>query len=365
MASIYQSLLLLIAGATQKELARQLKYLKVENETRRARCSARIEVTPKEKHRLVRFAAGLGKALDQLVTIVHPDTIRRWIREANQGEKVKKRARRGRPKTKLSIRELILKLARENTWGYTRIMGELKKMDITPPSRNTVKRILKEAGLEPGPRRGEGTWDEFLTQHAMTLWQCDFLSRKVLTLRGLRDAFVLIFLHVDSRRVFVSPATYNPDDAWVCEQAQAFRIFAKENKLGTRFVMRDNDAKFSKQFDREVKRRGVRLMKTAIRSPNTNAYVERFVQTLSQECFDQFVIFGTEHMDVLAQEFVQHYHTERPHQGKDNELLTLPQKRAGNQASGKLKPKSSESGMAVACRQRLGGLLKHYFRDAA
>jgi len=180
---------------------------------------------------------------------------------------------RGRPRPKESMVELILKFARENCWGYTRIMGEIKKLDLTPPSRNTVKRILKEAGLDPGPKRGEGTWDKFLTQHAKTLWQCDFFNRKVMTLQGLRHAFILVFLHVKSRRVFISPATYKPDDAWVCEQAKAFRAYARENKLGTKIVMRDNDKKYSEGFDKEVQRRGVEVMKTAFRSLNTNTGV--------------------------------------------------------------------------------------------
>lgn len=109
-------------------------------------------MTPKEKARLVRFATGLGKALDQMVTIVHPDTVRRWIREAKQTGKKQTLVPRGRPRIKITIRDLILRFARENAWGYTRIMGELKKLYLTPPSKNTVKRILREAGKRtPGP----------------------------------------------------------------------------------------------------------------------------------------------------------------------------------------------------------------------
>jgi len=354
MANIYQSLLLLIAGSTQRELARQLKYLKVENQILRSRCGGRVQVTPKEKERLIKFAIGLGKALTQLATIVHPDTIRRWIREAN--DKKRKKAARGRPKTKESMAELILKFARENLWGYTRIMGEIKKLNLTPPSRNTVKRILKKAGLDPGPKRGEGTWDEFLTQHAKTLWQCDFFSRKVMTLKGLRDAYILIFLHVDSRRICISPATYKPDDAWVCEQARAFRTFAKESKLGTKIVMRDHDSKYSRGFDKIVQKRGVRIKRTMFQSPNTNAFVERFIQTLGQECLDHFVVFGTEHMDVLTKEFTEHYHTERPHQAKENEVLAMPKSKKHHQQ----KPPDTISLADVRCEQKLGGLLKSY-----
>ena len=206
MKNIYQSLLLVIAGATQKELALQIKYLKVENEILRSRLPERVFVTPKERQRLVRFAKSLtATVIKQLVTIVHPGTLRRWIREERKGRS-EALTKRGRPKTPEELRKLIRKLARENDWGYTRIMGELKKLGITPPSKNTVKNILKESGLNPGPQRGEGTWDDFLTRHAASLWQCDFFSRRVLTTKGVRQAFVLAFLNVKTRRVILSPA---------------------------------------------------------------------------------------------------------------------------------------------------------------
>ena len=89
-------------------------------------------------------------------------------------------------------------------------------------SRNTVKNILKAHGFDPGPQRGVGTWDEFLKLHAATLWQSDFFSKKILTIKGFRDAFVLVFLHVETRRVFVTPATQHPNQAWMEQQAQAF-----------------------------------------------------------------------------------------------------------------------------------------------
>jgi putative transposase len=159
--------------------------------------------------------------LRQLTTIVTPGTLLRWIREDKKsGKKVP--AKRGRRRTPEQIRRLILKLARENEWGYTRILGELKKLGIRSLSKNTVKRILKDAGLDPGPQRGEGTWDQFLKQHAASLWQCDFFSKKVLTLKGIRDLFVIAFLNVKTRQVFLSPATLHPNEAWVVAQAESF-----------------------------------------------------------------------------------------------------------------------------------------------
>jgi putative transposase len=242
-------------------------------------------------------------------------------------------------------------------------MGELKKLGITPPSRNTVKNILKANGLEPGPKRGAGTWDEFLKIHAATLWQCDFYSKKVMTLKGLRDLYLLIFLHVETRRVFIAPATYHPNEAWVKEQGEAFLRHAKETGLGTTLVMHDRDTKFTASFDDVLKAGGLKIQEAAYRSPNTNAFVERFIQTLQQECLDYFVVFGEKHMNHLVSEMVVHYHEERPHQAKENEtLLRESQKRCKKRGS----PSSDVVPLRnIKCRQRLGGLLKHYERRAA
>ncbi len=138
MKNLYHRLLLLIAGATQKELASQIRYLKIENEILRSKLPKRVPVTEKERNKLVKFGSKLGKALGEIVTIVHPDTLRRWIREAGKPKK-KTPAAKGRPRTKEDIRELIIKLARENDWGYTRILGELRS-SASRPFRKTPSR---------------------------------------------------------------------------------------------------------------------------------------------------------------------------------------------------------------------------------
>jgi putative transposase len=358
--TIYTALMMLLAKATDRELARMVSYLKEENRILRARLPKRINVTEKERNRLLRFGKNLGRAIQHVVTIVSPSTFLRWIRES---QKDTKPGKRGRPRTQEDLRELILKLARENDWGYTRIMGELKKLGITPPSRNTVKAILKSAGLEPGPKRGEGTWDEFLTRHAKTLVQCDFLNRKVHTLRGLRDLFVLVFLHVESRRVFVTPATTNPNESWVREQTLAFLAHARATDLPVTMVFHDRDTKFTPAVDAELKKADVEVRKTAFRAPNTNAFVERFIQTIQHECLDHFVILGERHFNHLVEEWVEHYHTERPHQSKDNELLSFARQPA--EAANKGSADTQKMRSLIRCRERLGGLLKHYYRQAA
>ena len=364
MTNVFQSLLLVIATATQKELARQIKYLKVENEVLRGKLPGRITITPKERQRLVKFGKHLGKALHQLTTIVKPATLLRWIREDKKSS-TKVPAKRGQRRTPEQIRRLILKLARENEWGYTRILGELKKVGIRSISRNTVKRILKDAGMDPGPQRGEGTWDEFLKQHAASLWQCDFFSKKVLTIKGIRDAFVIAFLNVQTRQVILSPATQHPDETWVVAQAESFVKQARARGLPVARVQRDRDTKFTRSFDRTLKASRVKVVKNAYRSPNTNAYVERFIQSISTECLDRFVIFGERHMDHLCADYLAHYHEERPHQSLDNAPLKQPKQRGRPKIhhgplNEQIVPLSD-----VRCKQRLGGLLKSYSCRAA
>jgi len=364
MRNLYHRLLLLIASSTQRELARQVRYLKVENEILRSKLPQRVVVTERERNRLVKFGAKLGRALNELATIVHPDTLRRWIREAGKRAK-RPPAKVGRPRTKDTIRNLILKLARENNWGLTRVLGELRELGIRAISRNTVKNILQEGGCDTGPQRGPGTWDEFLKIHAATLWQCDFLTVRTLTKSGFRDLFILVFLHVDSRRVFISPATAHPNEAWVCEQGRAFVKHAKQKRLGLDIVMHDRDAKFTATFDAALKKSGLRVLKSPFRSPNTVAFVERFIQTLGQECLDYFFVFGERHLNYLVSQFVDYYHRRRPHQGKENDLLV---RRGRKRKPGSTPPPSGNDIVPlseVRCEKRLGGLLKHYYRKAA
>src|SRR5262249_36490475 len=159
----------------------------------RAKLPRRLVISPPEKQRLLKFGRPLGKALGQLLSIVSLRTFRRWL---SGEDRPRPAAATGRPRTPEDLRALVLRLARANTWGYTRILGELKKLGLAQVSRSTVVNTLREAGLEPAPRRGEGTWHDFVRRHSATLWACDFFSKRVWTPRGLVECFVLFFLHV-------------------------------------------------------------------------------------------------------------------------------------------------------------------------
>ena len=123
--------------------------------------------------------------------------------------------------------------------------------------------------------------------------------------------------------MFVTPSTYQPNESWVCEQANAFRQHCQDTGLGMEYLPHDRDTKFIAAFDESCKAADINVIKLQFRSPNTNAYVDRFIQTLQQECLDYFIVFGEQHMDYLVREMVEHYHTERPHQSKDNQSLLL------------------------------------------
>jgi putative transposase len=354
MFKAYQALMLVLAQATEKELAAQVQYLKAENQILRARLPKRIIVTPVERRRLLKLGRPLGAAINALITIVTPGTFVRWIREAKRNKPVRNV---GRPKHRQAIRDLVLQIAKETGWGYTRVLGELRKLTKRKVSRQTVVNIMRENGLDPGPKRGEKTWDEFVKIHAQTLWQCDFLSKQVWTLKGLREYFVLAFIHVDTRKVFVSKTTAHPNSEWVVEQANAFCRHVETEGAQADLVFHDSDRKLCQAFDDALKAHGMRVRRLRPLSPNLNAFVERWIQSIKQECLDHFIVLGERHLNHLVSEYVHYYHTQRPHQGIDigNELL-VPMKPPDENV-----PAPDQ----LVCRERLGGLLKSYSRRAA
>jgi putative transposase len=317
MPRFIRPLLLLLARLTDRELAAVVQYIKAENKILRSKLPKRVQVTTHEKQRLLKFGRPLGSAIKQLITIVSPRTFARWANAENPSHRASI-CQPGRPRTADDIRELVLRLARENDWGYTRILGELKKLGLGSICRSTVVNILKEAGLDPCPQRGEPTWSEFLKAHAATLWQCDFFSHKALTWTGWKEYFVLVFIHVDSRRVFVTPATRHPNTEWIAGQAAAFVEHLQSEATGAAntILFRDRDGKYAPAFDTTLKNAGVEVQRTPIRSPNLNAYVERWIQSIRVECLDKFIALGEKHLNYLIREFVEHFQTERPHPSK-------------------------------------------------
>lgn len=217
-------------------------------------------------------------------------------------------------------------------------------------SRATVVNLLREYGYDPGPKRGEGTWDEFIRRHVQTLWACDFFTANAWTLQGLVPIFVFFFLHLGSRRVHVAGLTAHPNGAWMMQQARNVAMIFAEQPVKPRFLIRDLDSKFTAEFDDVLKDEGLDVIKVGTRKPNLNACAERWVRSIRRECLDQFVICGEAHLRYLVSTYVAYYNTCRPHQSLNNlpldgrkpPVLPLPQPHA------------------IVGDEQLDGLLKSY-----
>lgn len=364
MGNRFQRLLTVLTGSTQHDLRQQVQFLKAENEVLRSRLPMVIRTTRQERRRLIKLGKPLGCALKDLITIVKPQTFTKWMLRERKNRRQIRHRRPGRPRTNEHIRRLIILRARETDWGYTRILGELRKLGINRLSRKTIANILFEEGFEPAPNRGEDTWRQFLRRHAKTLWACDFVSQKIITKKGMKEAFFLIFIHIKSRRVIVTESTLHPDAAWVAERAERLIEKTKNDPDPPRILLRDRDSKFSggrdlgegRSFDTVLNRARIRPMVLPFRSPNLNAFAERFIQTLRRECLNRFVVLGAEHLDYLNREFVDYYNRQRPHS-------SLERSKPPDGPSSPASPSPPNAGKVI-CQLRLGGIIRHFSRAA-
>ena len=315
---LFHPFLALIASATEHELAKYVQYLKEENKILRARIPGKqVHTTAEERQRLLKYGKPLGRAIEELITIVSPATFYRWCK-AGAGQPKRQRGK-GRPRKCQQLRELVLRIASETGFGYTRIIGELRKLGIKKISRQTVRNILKEEGIEPNPDRTSDSWDTFLARHGETLYGCDFFSVKTVTAKGIRELYMLVFLSMKTREVFVSPATEHLKSAWVCEQTQWFLDeTADRGEKKPAVIMYDRDAKFSREFADTLKKSGVQANPLPKASPNLNGRTERFVGQIKSECLSRFILFGKRHLDHIVAEYVAYFNNQRSHSSRNN-----------------------------------------------
>lgn len=354
MTKLWHPLLALIASATDKELARYVEFLKEENKILRARIPGQVHTRKDERSRLIKFGKALGRAVEELLTIVSPSTFYRWLREANKEKKPT--MHKGGQRKPREVRELILEIARTTSFGYTRILGELRKLGIRKISRQTIRNILKEEGIRPGPNRSSDCWTDFLKRHAETLWACDFFSVKTVTARGLRDMYLLVFLCLKTREVIASTSTENPNSAWVEEQTKDFLDQTSNREEKPAIVMHDRDTKFTKEFTETLNAKGVRTNLLPVAAPNLNGRVERVIQTIKYECLLRFILFGKRHLDHIVSEFVDYYNWRRSHMERGH----LPPIRE--------KPLRAVLKVArhkIEVRSYVGGLVQSFERTAA
>ena len=282
--------------------------------------------------------------------MMRPETLLRWHRALVRRKwTFRKTGQPGRPPIDHAVRDLIVRLGRENPrWGYQRIRGELRKLGIRI-SATTGRSILRRAGLDPAPRRAGPTWAEFLRSQASGIWATDFFTVETI---GLRTLYVLFFIELSTRRVQLAGVTEHPDSAWVTQQARNLAV--EERLSGVRFLVRDPDAKFTGPFDTILGAEGVRVIRTPVRAPRANAFAERFVRTVRRECLDHVLIYGPRHLEHVLGAYVEHYVDERPHRGLG---LAVP---AGDGSP----PVPGATRTPVERRDVLGGLIHEYRRAA-
>ncbi|MFH1397372.1 MAG: hypothetical protein ABIH27_02325 [Candidatus Omnitrophota bacterium] len=169
--NVFSELLSLLGRMPQENLNQQIDYLKVENEILRKRIGRSIRPTPVERRKLVKFGTLLGKDLKNIITVVTYETFLLWTRGYKRNKDPEKISKRGRPKTLEEIRKLVVRLAKENNWGYVRILGELNKLGIKRLSKTNVKNILKDNGIDPVLKRAPDSWDNFIRRHFLTPWR--------------------------------------------------------------------------------------------------------------------------------------------------------------------------------------------------
>ncbi|MDX1968251.1 MAG: integrase core domain-containing protein [Planctomycetaceae bacterium] len=302
---------------------------------------------------MLEFGNALGRAVEELITIVSPSTFYRWVREAQSGKKAANP--KGGQRKPREVRDLVIEIARTTGFGYTRIVGELRKLGIKQISRQTVRNILKEAGIEPAPDRTSDKWSNFLERHKNTLWAADFFSVKSVTARGIQELYLLVFLCMESREVIVSSSTRHPNSRWVVEQTQAFIEQTATRAEKPSIVMHDRDTKFTRDFVATLKAENIRTNALPVASPNLNGRCERFIQSIKRECLAKFILFGQRHLDHIVSEWVTYYNTRRSHMVRDHlpPIRELPQE----------VPTLARDQVIV--RSYVGGLVKSFERKAA
>ena len=300
----------------------------------------------------------------KFASIATPETMMRWYRElvakkydSSQSTKSRKV---GRPSTKKEIVKLVLRMAKENErWGYTRIRDALYNLGHEI-GRGTVSNILRDHGIEPAPERGpRTTWADFLKRHWHVMAATDFFTVEICTLKGIVRYHVHFVIKLATREVQISGISPVANGFWMEQIARNLTDCFDGFLNGCQFLIQDRDPLFTSAFRRILDEVGIEFVRLPRRSPNLNAYAERFVKSIKHECLAQMIFFSEKSLRYAIKEYADHYHHERNHQGLDSKI-THPKFQSGVCDI----DDSSHTG-AIIRHERIGGLLNFYYRDAA
>src|SRR3979411_718539 len=349
-------ILAFVTGMVDKELLARSEYLGADKRTLKATWKGRLKLSDAERAALAEIGHRLGrKVLAEVANVARPDTILAWSRKlvARKFDGSKARRSPGRPRIKREVGQLIVRMAKENRdWGYDRIAGALANLGYQVCDQ-TVGNVLQRHGVPPARERKRTTpWAEFIRAHLAVLAGTDFFTVEVLTLWGLVTYYVLFFLHLGSRKVDIAGITVHPNEEWMKQMARNATMEGWGTLRDCRYLLHDRDTKYTQSFRAIIKSGRVKMLMLPAHSPNLNADAEGWVRSVKEECLSKLILFGERSLRRALSEYVEHYHAERNHQGKDNVLLFPRDADVHRQGP-------------VRCRERLGGLLRYYHQEAA
>jgi putative transposase len=346
----------MLAGWINRHQQAMIAYQREETKVLREMLGGkRLRFTDGQRRRLALKSNALSRCdLRDLGPLVTPDTACRWFRKyAGAKYDSSEKRRQGRPPKPQHIRDLVVRLAKENTsWGYTRIRDVIFTLGHEI-GRTTVRRILAEDGIEPVSERCKHMpWATFLKAHWGAIAAMDFFKVEVMTLTGPVRYTVLVVMDLKTRRVQVAGIVREAYEKWLIQIVRHLTDAVDGFLIGKTYVIMDRDPAFTARVRDMLRDAGANPVRLPRRSPNLNAFIERFIRSIKEECLDRVIPLGEAHLRELIREYMLHYHVERPHQGLGGRLIQ-PTDRHG--AHGPL-----------VRRERLGGLLNYcYYREAA
>jgi putative transposase len=291
-------LIAMVAGWLQRHQQQVITYLYEENRILKAQFGGRrLRLTDTERRRLAALAHPIGRTrLKEMATIATPDTLMRWYHRliAQKFDGSRHRCRLGRPRVIEEIEQLVVRMAEENPrWGYRRIQGALANLGYEIDAI-TVRNILRRHHIDPAPRRRHTgmSWTQFLRLHWEVLAATDFFTVEVATWHGLVTYYVLVVMELSTRRVHIAGITPHPTDGFMAQCARQLTDPMDGFLLGKRYLIHDRDTKFLHGFDQILRASGVEPIVLPPRSPNLNAYCERFVGSIKEEALQQMIMIG-------------------------------------------------------------------------
>ncbi|WP_443030950.1 integrase core domain-containing protein [Streptomyces sp. CB02400] len=314
-AALVRDLIKVPAAVLRSRVAKDAEVLALRHENAVLRRQiARVRYESADRIRSAVLSRLIPRGRWRQVFAVTPTTLLAWHRRlVSRKWTFTERRHPGRPPTAPTVKQLILRLVRENsTWGHRRIQGELARLGYSV-APSTVWEILRSAGVDPAPHRSGPPWRQSLTTQAHGTIAADFLHLDTVVLERL---YALVFIEHGTRRLHLAGVTVHPTAQWTVQQARNLAMTLGCRMDSLRFLLWDRDAKYTDAFDAVFQADDVQILLSPPQAPRANAICERAVGTLRRELLDRILIHNEVHAQAVLAECIRHYNQHRPHQSR-------------------------------------------------